>query len=165
MGRLALSSPSLRRPGTAAHEAATHRREHLWRMLADVGIGQILHDGNGQRYMHKYDRSALTSSTIRWLQENRVPSYMSRIALVTDVGLVSSKEVPLRGTNPAVTIRATTADAPGPAQSSSTASQREAPPSSQAVLASASSQPKACTPEVLRSWTVSSWSPKPAERF
>ena len=69
---LALKRDS-RHPGTPEYVAAKHRLGELWRMLADVGVGQILHDDDGHQYLRKYALSGMSFNTLRWLAENRVP--------------------------------------------------------------------------------------------
>ena len=45
------------------------------RNLADVGVGKLERDAHGQLFLRKFDRSALTQRTLKWLQQNRIPGY------------------------------------------------------------------------------------------
>lgn len=99
----------LRHVGSEKFKAATHRLEQLWRMLADVGVGQNFQDAAGEKYLRKYDRRSLSFNTVRWLQENRVPGYMSGIAAPVDSSVEPSRQPTLRNTDPTLTVRATSA--------------------------------------------------------
>ena len=60
----------MRFPGTPAYAAGQERLKNLWRMVVDVGVGHLY------VYVRKYKRKMLSSRTIEWLRQNRVPGYM-----------------------------------------------------------------------------------------
>ena len=100
----------LREFGTSVFAAAELRLERLWRMLADVGIGQMGKGAAGNVFLQKYARSSRSGNTLAWLEENRVPGYMSGIGATFARRTTPEKSTSLRGTNPSVTVRATAAD-------------------------------------------------------
>ncbi len=111
----------LRYPGTAKFAAATHRLEELWRMLADVGVGQLKRDAFGNKFVHKYARQSLHSNTVRWLEENRVPGYLSGFAAVMDSVPETSQRLSLRNTDPTMSVRATAMTMPAAASTAAQA--------------------------------------------
>ena len=78
-------------------------------MLADVGVGRVFVDGKGQKYTRRYAYEYLSTTTLKWLQQNRVPGYMSGIGRRADTQRDGPRtdETTLRGTNPSLTVRAT----------------------------------------------------------
>ena len=96
----------LRTRGTAAFAAAQSRLEEFWRLIADLGVGQVSRDAYEHFHLHKYHRNALCRNTLGWLEQNRAPGFMLGVGEATCSRGTNTKAVALRGTNPSVTVRA-----------------------------------------------------------
>lgn len=77
------SKRALRDPGSAEAQAAGDKLRRVWKLCADVGVGELDRDkGRGVRF-RKFRRDALSGQTIKWLHEQRVPGYIFGIAPVS----------------------------------------------------------------------------------
>ena len=60
----------LRTPGTAAFAAGQSPLEEFWRLIADLGVGQVSRDAYEHFYLRKYHRNALCRNTLDWMEQN-----------------------------------------------------------------------------------------------
>ncbi|MCP4243202.1 MAG: hypothetical protein GY772_21820, partial [bacterium] len=141
----------LRKPGTPAFAAAQKRLDELWRLIADLGVGQVSRDEHGQLYLRKYHRSALSRNTLDWLEQNRVPGFMHGIGEAAPATKKATKAPSLRGSNPSVTVRATSGAA-ADAMGAAVPEQSEAAPEAAAPLAQRKQPPP--VPKILHSEVV-----------
>ena len=94
-----------RRPGSEEHAAAMRRIQDLWRLLLDVGAGELRRDSLGIVFLRKFRRDGLSKATLGWLQQNRIPgSVFGLAAAAKSVEPTGGTE--FRNTNPSVTVHA-----------------------------------------------------------
>ena len=98
-------SMDLRKRGSAAHTAAMHKLDELWRMLVDVGAGQVHMDVLGQKVLRKFRRDGMTQLSLEWMQQNRIPGYMFGVAARPNSTEPRVGSTALRNTHPSRTVQ------------------------------------------------------------
>ena len=141
----------LRTPSTAAFAAAQSRLEEFWRLIADLGVGQVSRDAYEHFCLRKYHRNALCRNTLDWLEQNRVPGFMLGIGEATCSRGTNTKAVALRGTNPSVTVRASHGTA---AQAMVAATQEQAAATSEPLVSMTKEKKPVSTARMLHSEIV-----------